>query len=173
MRPGTADNIAEDPHALLRAAHIGPPYVLVGHSMSGLTARVFVDRYPDGMVSLAVPCPGATSWQAPPFIPPLLRQLMTSSQQASKPPLPAVRWILQATPWGPGLPQSTRAASGSEMRMHAASISPALAMAAARARVFSVMGCGSTFVPAAISTMSTGVAGSIRISPSGRVTGIS
>jgi len=37
-RPGTVANMAEDLHALLRAAHVAPPYVLVGHSLAGMTA---------------------------------------------------------------------------------------------------------------------------------------
>lgn len=54
-RPSTASNIAEDLHALLRAAHVPPPYVLVGHSAAGMYIRVFADRYLDevvGMVSV-------------------------------------------------------------------------------------------------------------------------
>ncbi|UGB37469.1 alpha/beta hydrolase [Frateuria soli] len=53
--PGTADNIANDLHALLEAAEIAPPYVLVGHSAAGMYIRVFADRYPRevvGMVSV-------------------------------------------------------------------------------------------------------------------------
>jgi pimeloyl-ACP methyl ester carboxylesterase len=44
-RAGTARNIAEDLHALLAAANIKPPYLLVGHSSSGLSMRVYADRY--------------------------------------------------------------------------------------------------------------------------------
>ncbi|MBD8872348.1 alpha/beta hydrolase [Rhodanobacter sp. DHB23] len=54
-RPSTAANIAEDLHALLKAAHVAPPYVLVGHSAAGMYIRVYADRYPDevvGMVSV-------------------------------------------------------------------------------------------------------------------------
>src|SRR3569623_2128651 len=53
--PGTAANIAADLHALLRAAGVAPPYVLVGHSAAGMYIRVFADRYPQevvGMVSV-------------------------------------------------------------------------------------------------------------------------
>jgi pimeloyl-ACP methyl ester carboxylesterase len=53
-RASTVDNIAEDLHALLRAAHIDPPYVLVGHSMSGMTVRVFADRYRDDVVGMVL-----------------------------------------------------------------------------------------------------------------------
>jgi pimeloyl-ACP methyl ester carboxylesterase len=37
--------IAEELHALLEAAQISPPYVLVGHSMGGYDVRVFAGRY--------------------------------------------------------------------------------------------------------------------------------
>lgn len=54
-RPGTAGNIADDLHKLLKAARIVPPYILVGHSAAGMYIRVYADRYPDevaGMVSV-------------------------------------------------------------------------------------------------------------------------
>lgn len=54
-RPSTVGNIAKDLHALLTAAKVPPPYVLVGHSSAGMNIRVFADRYPDevvGMVSV-------------------------------------------------------------------------------------------------------------------------
>jgi pimeloyl-ACP methyl ester carboxylesterase len=53
--PSTAVNIATDLHALLQAAGLAPPYVLVGHSAAGMYIRVFADRYPQevaGMVSV-------------------------------------------------------------------------------------------------------------------------
>jgi pimeloyl-ACP methyl ester carboxylesterase len=51
-RPGTTLNIADDLHRLLQAAHIAPPYILVGHSSAGMNVRVFADRYPQGVVGL-------------------------------------------------------------------------------------------------------------------------
>jgi pimeloyl-ACP methyl ester carboxylesterase len=53
-RPGTVNNMAEDLHALLQAAHIKPPYILVGHSAAGMTVRVFADRYRSEVVGLVV-----------------------------------------------------------------------------------------------------------------------
>lgn len=53
--PSTASNIAADLHALLQAANVAPPYVLVGHSAAGMYIRVYADRYPEevvGMVSV-------------------------------------------------------------------------------------------------------------------------
>ena len=49
----TPDLMAADLHALLTAAGIPPPYVLVGHSIGGIVARRFYAQHPDlvaGMV---------------------------------------------------------------------------------------------------------------------------
>jgi len=43
--PRTSKVIAGELHALLQAAHIMPPYVLVGHSMGGYNVRVFTSLY--------------------------------------------------------------------------------------------------------------------------------
>jgi pimeloyl-ACP methyl ester carboxylesterase len=53
-RAGTARNIAEDLHSLLAAAHIKPPYLLVGHSSSGLSLRVYADRYFNEVVGMVL-----------------------------------------------------------------------------------------------------------------------
>jgi pimeloyl-ACP methyl ester carboxylesterase len=44
-RPRTSKVIAEELHALLRAAGVSPPYVLVGHSMGGYDVRLFASLY--------------------------------------------------------------------------------------------------------------------------------
>jgi pimeloyl-ACP methyl ester carboxylesterase len=44
-RPRTSRVIAEELHALLHAADIAPPYVLVGHSMGGFDVRLFASLY--------------------------------------------------------------------------------------------------------------------------------
>jgi pimeloyl-ACP methyl ester carboxylesterase len=44
-RPRTSRVIAEELHALLQAAGIAPPYVLVGHSMGGYDVRVYASLY--------------------------------------------------------------------------------------------------------------------------------
>jgi pimeloyl-ACP methyl ester carboxylesterase len=46
----TPDMMAADLHALLSAAGIPPPYVLVGHSIGGIVARRFYARHP-GLVA--------------------------------------------------------------------------------------------------------------------------
>jgi pimeloyl-ACP methyl ester carboxylesterase len=43
--PRTAEQFAKELHTLLQHASIPGPYVLVGHSMGGLTVRVFVHEY--------------------------------------------------------------------------------------------------------------------------------
>lgn len=54
MRPSTVANIAEDLHLLLKAAHVKPPYILVGHSAAGMNVRVYADRYPTEVVGLVL-----------------------------------------------------------------------------------------------------------------------
>ncbi len=44
-RPRTSKVIAEELHALLGAANIAPPYILVGHSMGGFNVRLFASLY--------------------------------------------------------------------------------------------------------------------------------
>jgi pimeloyl-ACP methyl ester carboxylesterase len=53
-RASTASNIAEDLHALLTSAHVKPPYILVGHSSSGMSVRVYTDRYLDEVVGMVL-----------------------------------------------------------------------------------------------------------------------
>ncbi|HEY8586843.1 MAG TPA: alpha/beta hydrolase [Rhodanobacter sp.] len=53
-RPGTAINSSEDLHALLKAARVDPPYILVTHSMAGMYARVYADSYPDEVVGMVL-----------------------------------------------------------------------------------------------------------------------
>ena len=56
--PRHSGQVADELNALLDAASIAGPYVLVGHSLGGLNMQVFADRYPDavaGMVLLDPP----------------------------------------------------------------------------------------------------------------------
>ena len=53
-RPSNTRNIAEDLHALLAAAHVKPPYILVAHSSAGMNVRVYADRYPDDVVGMVL-----------------------------------------------------------------------------------------------------------------------
>jgi pimeloyl-ACP methyl ester carboxylesterase len=44
-QPRTSKTMAHELHALLRAAEIPPPYVLVGHSMGGFNVRLYASLY--------------------------------------------------------------------------------------------------------------------------------
>ncbi len=48
--PRTAEKFAYELHTLLERANIAGPYVLVGHSLGGLTVRIFVHNYPTEVV---------------------------------------------------------------------------------------------------------------------------
>lgn len=52
--PQTADQIVADLHALLRQAREEPPYVLVGHSVGGIYARMFAARFPESVGGLVL-----------------------------------------------------------------------------------------------------------------------
>jgi hypothetical protein len=45
--PRSAQDVVGDLHALLAAAHLPGPYLLVGHSLGGLFARLYAQSYPD------------------------------------------------------------------------------------------------------------------------------
>ena len=50
--PRTAEDVVADLHALVRVAHIPPPYLLIGHSLGGLFARLYADHYPQEVAGL-------------------------------------------------------------------------------------------------------------------------
>ncbi len=50
----TGKRMVEDLHALLGAAGIPPPYVLVGHSAGGLLTRLYTVRYPEQVAGLVL-----------------------------------------------------------------------------------------------------------------------
>jgi pimeloyl-ACP methyl ester carboxylesterase len=52
--PRTALNVVRDLHALLRAARVPGPYVLVGHSMGGLFIRLYSAIYPEEVSGLVL-----------------------------------------------------------------------------------------------------------------------
>jgi pimeloyl-ACP methyl ester carboxylesterase len=53
-RPGTASNAADDLHALLTAAALKPPFVLVAHSYAAMSARLFTHRHPAWVSALVL-----------------------------------------------------------------------------------------------------------------------
>ena len=52
--PRDTNALVGDLHSLLHAAGIRPPYVLVGHSLAGLDAVLFADRYRDELAGLVL-----------------------------------------------------------------------------------------------------------------------
>ena len=53
-QPTTAGDAAADLHALLSAAGVVRPYVLVGHSYGGLVVRLYASTYPDDVSGLVL-----------------------------------------------------------------------------------------------------------------------
>jgi len=46
VRPATVLNVTDDLHTLLHRANVRDPIVLVGHSLGGVYATVYIDRFP-------------------------------------------------------------------------------------------------------------------------------
>jgi pimeloyl-ACP methyl ester carboxylesterase len=46
IRPGTAANAVDDLHALIMAAHLPTPVILVGHSFGGLVSQLYAYSFP-------------------------------------------------------------------------------------------------------------------------------
>jgi pimeloyl-ACP methyl ester carboxylesterase len=64
-KPRTARQVATELHTALKNAGLKPPYVLVGHSGSGFTIRVFAATYPKeiaGLVFVEPTQPGLYEW---------------------------------------------------------------------------------------------------------------
>src|SRR5262249_53706418 len=53
-QPRTTQDRVNDLHALLTAAAIPGPYVLVGHSAGGLVVRLYASEYPDDVVGMVL-----------------------------------------------------------------------------------------------------------------------
>jgi alpha/beta hydrolase family protein len=59
--PRTSADVVADLHRLLAAAGIAPPYVLVGHSLGGISMRLFASTYPHEIVGLVLVDPTPTT----------------------------------------------------------------------------------------------------------------
>jgi pimeloyl-ACP methyl ester carboxylesterase len=53
-QPRTSKVIAQELHALLQAAAVAPPYVLVGHSMGGFDVRLYASLYRDQVAGMVL-----------------------------------------------------------------------------------------------------------------------
>ncbi len=53
-QPRTAPEIVAELHALLQAAEVPGPYVLAGHSLGGVFARLYASTYPDEVIGLVL-----------------------------------------------------------------------------------------------------------------------
>jgi pimeloyl-ACP methyl ester carboxylesterase len=53
-KPRTTDDQVDDLHAVLAAAGLKPPYVLVGHSLGGWNVMVYGGRYPDDVAGVVM-----------------------------------------------------------------------------------------------------------------------
>jgi pimeloyl-ACP methyl ester carboxylesterase len=53
-KAATYQGAVDDLHALLGSAHVAGPYLLVGHSLGGLLARLYAHDHPEAVASLVV-----------------------------------------------------------------------------------------------------------------------
>jgi pimeloyl-ACP methyl ester carboxylesterase len=67
--PRTTPRIVEELRALLARGGIPPPYILVGHSFGGLTARLFLHQHPEDVAGLVLLDPAYPEDWTPPSAP--------------------------------------------------------------------------------------------------------
>lgn len=53
-QPRTTEDMVDELHALLQAAEVPAPYVLVGHSQGGFVSRLYAATYPDEVIGLVL-----------------------------------------------------------------------------------------------------------------------
>jgi pimeloyl-ACP methyl ester carboxylesterase len=53
-KPRSCSQLVKDLRALLRCAEIGPPYILVGHSIGGFNVRLFASQYPEEVAGVVL-----------------------------------------------------------------------------------------------------------------------
>jgi pimeloyl-ACP methyl ester carboxylesterase len=64
-RPMTADNVTDDLHALLHNAGVSGPFVLTGHSIAGLYATLYADKFPSQVAGLVLIDPSFANQETP------------------------------------------------------------------------------------------------------------
>ena len=115
-QPITAQGAAADLHAVLTAAEVPGPYVVVGHSWGGMIATVFARTYPDDVAGLVLVDPGSQYLQA--TLPPdVWEQWMTDIAAAGQanpgkeaPDYPSSIAALEALPPLPSMPTAVLSA---------------------------------------------------------------
>jgi pimeloyl-ACP methyl ester carboxylesterase len=66
--PVTALTVTDELHAVLRAARVREPVILVGHSVGGFYATVYADRFRDQVAGLVLVDPGFSGQDANPSV---------------------------------------------------------------------------------------------------------
>jgi pimeloyl-ACP methyl ester carboxylesterase len=109
-QPTTTQGDAADLHALLTAAEVPGPYVIVGHSLGGLIATTFARAYPDGVSGVVLIDPGSQYQQTalPPEVWAQWMQLVSETRQKhpdpESPDYPSSIAALEGTPPLPSMP---------------------------------------------------------------------
>ena len=109
-QPTTTQVDAADLHALLTAAEVTGPYVVVGHSLGGMIATTFARTYPDDVVGVVLIDPGSQYLQT--ALPPdvwtewmrFAAELGQQNPGTESPDYPASIAALEATPPLPSMP---------------------------------------------------------------------
>ena len=83
--PRTFDQDIYELHTLLHKSGVKPPYILVGHSLGGIIARLFEKKYPTEVKGLVLV--DATSEDAVLFMNGKIQRLRTFSQNRTNPPV--------------------------------------------------------------------------------------
>lgn len=92
--PGDTASIVADTEAMLKAARLKPPYVLVGESMASFDVRLYAFRHPDQVAGIVLVDPGY-DWQyrvlagAVPRLPALVDAMIEGSAECEVAPRPA------------------------------------------------------------------------------------
>ena len=114
--PRSASRIVDELRALLDRAGVPPPFVLVGHSFGGMTAKLFAGRYRTEMAGLVlVDAPDAREWSQ--MSPENRRKLDTGAWLARRGALAARLGIARAVFW------MVRAGAGGAARRVSTSVS--------------------------------------------------
>ncbi|MDQ4118556.1 MAG: alpha/beta hydrolase, partial [Actinomycetota bacterium] len=94
-QPANAEGMVRDLHALLDAAGVAEPIVVVGHSAGGLAARLYASTYPDavaGIVLVDALSEGLQDYETPEQWE-IQKSLLRGDIDASIAEYPALEWV--------------------------------------------------------------------------------